>query len=79
MYYLLLNKHIKRGNSSISDLFSREYIEYFNNPKSLLKNKQLEEKTIDQDNEVKNREKKCIINETSCEKSSKSYEKIINL
>ncbi len=36
IYYLLLKKYIRKGNNSISDLNSSQYIEYINNPLSLL-------------------------------------------
>ena len=36
-YYLLLSKHVKRGYTSISDLFSKEFQDYLNNSKSLIK------------------------------------------
>ncbi len=40
-YYLLLKKHLRKGNNSISDLESELFKEYINNPRNLLKNKDL--------------------------------------
>jgi 5'-AMP-activated protein kinase catalytic alpha subunit len=40
-YYLLLKKHLRKGNNSISDLESDLFREYINNPRNLLKNKDL--------------------------------------
>ena len=37
IYYIILNKMKKEGYDSIADLFSKDYIEYINNPSNLIK------------------------------------------
>lgn len=48
-YYLLLKKHLRKGNFSVSDLYSKDYIDYINNPMSLLENNiELKEKIVEE-------------------------------
>ena len=48
-YYLLLKKHLRKGNFSVADLYSKDYLEYINNPISLLEsNLELKEKILEE-------------------------------
>ena len=60
IYYIILNKMKREGYDSISDLFSKAYLDYINDPKNWIDN---EKKDSDEDNSKNNSEKKDKENE----------------